>query len=109
MVLDARPWIRRNLAEFAQGLGGRKILEIGSGRQDQGHDAYSFRELFDSSNEFVQSDVVPEYGHELVDVRAIGREDLYGKTFEIIGDHAHPRIEWASLYNGLQPDVRQFQ
>ncbi len=39
-------------------------------------------------------------------VSAIGREDLYGKTFEIVGDHARPRIEWASLYNGLQPDVR---
>jgi uncharacterized protein YbjT (DUF2867 family) len=39
-------------------------------------------------------------------VSAIGREDLFGKTFEVAGDHARPRIEWASLYNGLQPDVR---
>jgi uncharacterized protein YbjT (DUF2867 family) len=39
-------------------------------------------------------------------VSAIGREDLYGKTFEVAGDHGRPRIEWASLYNGLQPDVR---
>ena len=39
-------------------------------------------------------------------VGAIGRTDLYGKTFEIVGDHARPRIEWASLYNGLKPDVR---
>jgi len=39
-------------------------------------------------------------------VSAIGRQDLYGKTFEVVGDHARPRIEWASLYTGLQPDVR---
>jgi uncharacterized protein YbjT (DUF2867 family) len=39
-------------------------------------------------------------------VSALGRDDLYGKTFEVAGDHAHRRIEWASLYNGLQPDVR---
>ena len=39
-------------------------------------------------------------------VSAIGRQDLYRKTFEVVGDHARPRIEWASLYNGLQPDVR---
>jgi uncharacterized protein YbjT (DUF2867 family) len=39
-------------------------------------------------------------------VSAIGRQDLYGKTFEIVGDHARPRIEWASLYNNLQPDAR---
>jgi len=39
-------------------------------------------------------------------VNAIGREDLYDKTFEVVGDYARPRIEWASLYNGLQADVR---
>ena len=39
-------------------------------------------------------------------VSAIGRQDLYGKTFEVVGDHERPRIEWASLYTGLQPDVR---
>ena len=39
-------------------------------------------------------------------VSAVGRQDLYGKTFEVAGDHAVPRIEWASLYTGLKPDVR---
>ena len=39
-------------------------------------------------------------------VSALGRDDLYGRTFEVAGDHAHRRIEWASLYNGLQPDAR---
>jgi SAM-dependent methyltransferase len=77
LVLGTRPWVRRNLEEFARGVGGKRILEIGSGRQDLGRDAYSFRGLFDSSNEFVQSDVVPEYGHELVDVRAIGLEEAF--------------------------------
>jgi uncharacterized protein YbjT (DUF2867 family) len=39
-------------------------------------------------------------------VDALGRTDLYGKTFEIAGDHERPRIEWASLYTGLRPDAR---
>lgn len=39
-------------------------------------------------------------------VDSIGRQDLYGKTFEVVGDHGRPRIEWASLYTGLRPDVR---
>lgn len=77
LVFGTRPWVRRNLDEFAKGIGGKRILEIGSGRQDLGRDAYSFRDLFDSSNEFVQSDMVPEYGHELVDVRAIGLEEAF--------------------------------
>jgi uncharacterized protein YbjT (DUF2867 family) len=39
-------------------------------------------------------------------VSAIGRPDLFGKTFEIVGDSGSARIEWASLYNELRPDVR---
>lgn len=77
LVFGTRPWVRRNLEEFAEGVVGKRILEIGSGRQDLGQDAFSFRDLFDSSNEFVQSDVVPEYGHELVDVRAIDLEEAF--------------------------------
>jgi uncharacterized protein YbjT (DUF2867 family) len=39
-------------------------------------------------------------------VSAIGRPELYGKTFEIVGDNGSTRIEWASLYNELRADVR---
>jgi uncharacterized protein YbjT (DUF2867 family) len=39
-------------------------------------------------------------------VSAIGRPDLYGKTFEIVGDNRAARIEWASLYTQLEPDAR---
>jgi uncharacterized protein YbjT (DUF2867 family) len=39
-------------------------------------------------------------------VSAIGREDLFGKTFELVGDNGSARIEWASLYNALRSDVR---
>jgi SAM-dependent methyltransferase len=51
-----------------------RVLEIGSGRQDMGEDAYSFRHLFDASNEFVQSDVDPSYGHLVVDVTSMDFE-----------------------------------
>lgn len=39
-------------------------------------------------------------------VSAVGREDLFGKTFEVVGDNGSARIEWASLYTELHPDVR---
>jgi uncharacterized protein YbjT (DUF2867 family) len=38
-------------------------------------------------------------------VSAIGREDLYFKTFEVVGDHSSSRIEWASRLNDLHPDA----
>ncbi|HEX5365469.1 MAG TPA: methyltransferase domain-containing protein [Acidimicrobiales bacterium] len=53
---------------MAGDLRSARILEIGSGRQDMGEDAYSFRRLFDGGNEFVQSDLDPAYGHLVVDV-----------------------------------------
>ena len=37
---------------------------------------------------------------------AIGRPDLYGKTFEVVGDNGTSRIEWASLYSDLHTDAR---
>ena len=77
LVFGTRPWVRRNLEEFARGVVGKRILEIGSGRHDLGQEAFSFRNVFDSSNDFVQSDIVPEYGHEVVDVRAIGVDDAF--------------------------------
>jgi uncharacterized protein YbjT (DUF2867 family) len=39
-------------------------------------------------------------------VSAVGRPDLYRKTFEIVGDNGSTRVQWASLYNELRPDVR---
>jgi ubiquinone/menaquinone biosynthesis C-methylase UbiE len=67
LLFGSRPWVKRNVARFAETVHGSKILELGSGRQDLGQDAYSMRSLFDSSNEFIQSDVVPDYGHVVVD------------------------------------------
>jgi SAM-dependent methyltransferase len=77
LAFGTRPWVRRNLEQFAAGVAGKRILEIGSGRQDLGRDAFSFRELFDASNEFVQSDVVPDFGHEVVDVRTMAFEEAF--------------------------------
>jgi uncharacterized protein YbjT (DUF2867 family) len=74
--------------ELTNEPGGRRGVRITQGDPPNGEGAIS------------RSDVAS------VLVSAIGREDLYGKTFEVVGDHGRPRIEWASLYNGLQPDVR---
>jgi SAM-dependent methyltransferase len=71
LIFGSRRWVRSQLAELAAGLHWARILEIGSGRQDMGEDAYSFRELFGPDNDFVQSDVNPEHGHLVVDVTAM--------------------------------------
>ncbi|HET6773862.1 MAG TPA: methyltransferase domain-containing protein [Acidimicrobiales bacterium] len=75
VIFGSRKWIERQLAELAGELRGARILEIGSGRQDMGEDAYSFRHLFEAGNEFVQSDVEPGHGHLVVDVTTMDFED----------------------------------
>jgi SAM-dependent methyltransferase len=77
LVFGTRTWVRRNLEDFARGVTGKRILEIGSGRHDLGEEAFSFRALFDPSNEFVQSDIVPEFGHTIVDITTMTFEDEF--------------------------------
>jgi SAM-dependent methyltransferase len=75
LIFGSRNWIEGQLAELAAELHSARVLEIGSGRQDMGTDAYSFRHLFDEDNEFVQSDVDPAYGHVVVDVTTMDFEE----------------------------------
>jgi SAM-dependent methyltransferase len=74
VIFGSRRWVEGQLAEVARDLRSARILEIGSGRHDMGEDAYSFRRLFDDSNEFVQSDVEPDHGHLVVDVTSMDFE-----------------------------------
>lgn len=71
LLLGTRNWSDAIVREIAEECRGARILEIGSGRQDLGHDAYSVRAMFDASNTFVQSDVNPAFGHPVVDVTAM--------------------------------------
>ena len=77
LVFGTRGWVERNLEDFAHGLSGKRILEIGSGRQDLGPEAFSFRSLFEPANEVVQSDIVPEFGHTIVDLRTMTFEEEF--------------------------------
>jgi SAM-dependent methyltransferase len=67
LLFGSRGWVNRNIAAVAESVHGRRILELGSGRPEVGRDGYSMRALFDSSNEFIQSDVVAGYGYVVVD------------------------------------------
>jgi SAM-dependent methyltransferase len=67
-LLSTRKWTDAAVADLAKECAGLKVLEIGSGRQDLGEDAYSVKRYFDGIAEFVQSDVNPEFGHRIVDI-----------------------------------------
>jgi SAM-dependent methyltransferase len=71
VVFGSRKWVERQVVDLAADLKRARILEIGSGRQDMGEGAFSFRHVFGEDCEFVQSDVNPEHGHLVVDVTSM--------------------------------------
>ena len=74
VVFGSRTWIERQISSIVGEDSGLRILEIGSGRQDLGQDAYSMSHLFGARTDFVRSDVNPEFGHRIVDLTADGHE-----------------------------------
>lgn len=77
MVFGSRDWLAKRIAEVAPSLAHGKVLEIGSGRNDLGADAYSLKPKFPNTCDFVQSDFNPEFGHLVVDVTTMDFEDEY--------------------------------
>jgi SAM-dependent methyltransferase len=65
---------------LARNTHNKKILELGSGKSYKSKYIYSVKNLFDSSNEFIQSDIIPEFGHKLVDVTKMN----YKNEFDVI-------------------------
>lgn len=59
---------KKQIRKFAYNIRNKKILELGSGKKEKRRYGYSVKKMFDKSNEFIQSDVVKEYGHRIVDV-----------------------------------------
>jgi SAM-dependent methyltransferase len=68
VLLGTRRWTDRQVADIASTSTGLTVLEIGSGRQDMGHNAYSLIHAFPNAGEFVQSDFNPEFGHRVIDI-----------------------------------------
>jgi SAM-dependent methyltransferase len=77
LVFGSRRWAFKQTAELALGVSGARILEIGSGRRDLGEDQFTVRHLFGADNEFIQSDVDPSFGHEVVDVTSMEFEEEF--------------------------------
>ncbi len=77
LFLGIRRYNDKCIKTFAKTVTNKKILEIGSGKQDHGKDYYSAKKYFDSSNEFIQSDINPEYGHLVVNITDLDIREEY--------------------------------
>jgi 2-polyprenyl-3-methyl-5-hydroxy-6-metoxy-1,4-benzoquinol methylase len=77
LVFGSRRWLQRQIAGLAPEFAGRRVLEIGSGRNDLGAEAYSMHHYFPAGTDFVKSDVNPAYGHLVVDITTMALEAEY--------------------------------
>lgn len=66
-VLGNRRWLMKQLAEVRRHANPNRILEIGSGKRVGNSYPYSMQHLFPGT-EFLRTDIVPDYGHTVVDV-----------------------------------------
>ena len=79
-VTRGRQRERRWLTRQAQDIRGARILEIGSGRPVDGGYPYSSATLFDDSCTVVMTDIEPSFGHQVVDVTAMG----FDQDFDVV-------------------------
>lgn len=105
LIFGSRRWIEKHVAEVAGGLPTGRVLEIGSGRQDLGPDAYSMQHLFAPTCELVKSDLNPGFGHLVVDITTMEIEREFDAIL-CISVLEHVPNFWESfprLYRALRP------
>jgi SAM-dependent methyltransferase len=108
LLLGTRRWSDAQVELLARDFSG-SVLEIGSGRQDLGFEAYSLRRVFDpAAVEFVQSDLNADFGHEVVDVTTMTIEDRYDLVLCLyVLEHVYDvEAAVANIHRALRPAGR---
>lgn len=72
-----RRYHNAKVRQFAKAKKNKRILELGSGKEFKGSYYYSMKQFFDASNSFVQTDINPEFGHQVLDVTKMRNKDEF--------------------------------
>ncbi len=76
-IIGTRRYYYKKLSRVAPVVQNKTILEIGSGISVNGKYVYSAKHLFDSSNNFVCTDLNPAFGHKVLDITTMGESEKY--------------------------------
>ncbi len=110
LVLGTRSWAYRHMEQIAAETSGKRILEIGTGPPSHDTDRVSARPLFESKNEFIQSDVVSDFGHRVVDVTTMEFENEFDLVLCVyVLEHVYDvRAAAERIHTALVPGGRAF-
>ena len=76
-ITGTRKFYYRRLGEIAPSARGLRVLEIGSGKQVNGEEAYSAVHIFHDVAEFRQTDMNPAFGHDPLDITEMDIREAY--------------------------------
>ncbi|MEO1529564.1 MAG: methyltransferase domain-containing protein [Planctomycetota bacterium] len=77
LVSRTRSFYHAELRKLGPWAAGKRVLEIGSGRQVRGKEHYSAIHLFGDAEEFRQTDMNADHGHEVLDVTSMDLVSSY--------------------------------
>jgi len=77
IVFQPRRFSHKCMIRLAGETRDKKILELASGKLHKGEYYYSVNNYFESSNEFIQSDIKEEYGHRIIDATTMKFKDEF--------------------------------
>ena len=77
LIFRPRQFNYKCIAKLVHETRNKKIMELGSGKLNKGNYYYSVKDIFDASNQFIQSDIKKEYGHRIVDATSMKFENEF--------------------------------
>lgn len=72
-----RRYHNTKVKQFARGKKHKHILELGSGIKRNGYYYYSMKRFFDDSNDFLQTDINKDFGHQILDVTKMKHQEEF--------------------------------
>ncbi len=105
-ITGARKYQFNKVAEFAKNKKGLKILEIGSGKKVKDRHSYSAKHLFLNDNEFIQTDIIKDFGHRILDVTKMRDSNKYDVILcmNVLEHVFEYNTAVKNIYNALKKD-----
>lgn len=76
-ITNIRKFQENKIREFSKNKSNLTILEIGSGKAVDNKYPYSFIDYFDKTNDFIQTDIDPIFGHKILDATKMKDSNKY--------------------------------